>query len=94
MPENERELSLEAIRTLIKEAHLVLTTIERPEGGAKRAAKLLDSALALTDDLIAHPSSPVSRAQSDGKKTAERGPEYSRQIPAQRKTHTGGRPRK
>jgi molybdenum-dependent DNA-binding transcriptional regulator ModE len=36
----------------------------------------------------------VKRGRKGGTKTAERGPEYFRQIAAMRKTRAGGRPRK
>jgi hypothetical protein len=93
MPANDRERDLKALRNLIDEAHEVLTTIELPQGRAKRAAKLLSTALALTDDLIALPSTAVSLGQRGGLKTAERGAEYFRGIAAKRKSHGGGRPR-
>jgi hypothetical protein len=37
---------------------------------------------------------PVALGRKGGKKTAERGPEYFKQIAAMRKTRAGGRPRK
>jgi hypothetical protein len=55
--------------------------------------KLLDSALAITDDLIAAPPA-VTLGKLGGMKTAERGSDYFRQIAAKRKTKAGGRPRK
>jgi hypothetical protein len=36
----------------------------------------------------------VKRGRKGGSKTAERGPDYFRQIAAMRKTRAGGRPRK
>jgi len=66
------------LRNLIDEAHTLLTTVGLPQGGAKRAAKLLDSALSLTDDLIALPSTAVSLGQRGGMKTALRGSDYFR----------------
>jgi hypothetical protein len=93
MPAKDRELDLHALRNLIDEAHVILTTIELPQGRAKRAASLLTSALALTDDLIMVPPAAVTLGQRGGMKTAERGSEYFRKIAAKRKTHGGGRPR-
>jgi len=93
MPASDRERDLHALRNLIDEAHLILTTVGTAKGGANAAAKILSSALALTDDLIALPSTAVSLGQRGGKKTAERGSEYFRQIAAKRKTHGGGRPK-
>jgi hypothetical protein len=94
MPVKDRERDLHALRNLIDEAHVVLTTIDLPQGRGKRAAQLLTSALALTDDLIANPSTAVSLGQRGGLKTAERGSDYFRKIAAKRKTRGGGRPRK
>jgi len=56
MPASDRERDLHTLRNLIDEAHAVISTIDLPQGRGKRAIKLLDSALALTDDLIALPS--------------------------------------
>ena len=92
-PANDRERDLKTLRNLIDEAHLILTTVGTAKGGANAAAKMLSSALALTDDLIAAPSSAVSLGQRGGQKTAERGSEYFRKIAAKRKTHGGGRPK-
>ena len=36
---------------------------------------------------------PVEMGRKGGKKTAERGPEYFRQLAAMRKTRAGGRPK-
>jgi hypothetical protein len=91
MPAKDRELDLHALRNLIDEAHTVISTIELPQGRAKRAAKLLESALALTDDLIDIPPAAVTLGQRGGKKTAERGPEYFSKIAGMRKTKSGGR---
>jgi hypothetical protein len=94
MPVKDRERDLQALRNLIDEAHEVLTTIDLPQGRAKRAAQLLSSALALTDDLIAVPPAAVTLGQLGGRKTALRGSEYFRKIAAKRKTRGGGRPKK
>ena len=94
MPANDRERDLETLRNLIEEAQLTISTIDIPQGRGKRAVKLLDSALALTDDLIALPPAAVMLGQRGGAKTAERGPDYFRKIAAKRKTHGGGRPKK
>jgi hypothetical protein len=93
MPANDRERDLQALRNLIDEAHLILTSVGTAKGGANAAAKLLDSALSLTDDLLALPSTAVSLGQRGGKKTAERGPDYFKKIAAMRKTKAGGRPK-
>jgi hypothetical protein len=91
MPANDRERDLHALRNLIDEAHAVISTINLPQGRSKRAVKILESALALTDDLIALPPAAVTLGQRGGLKTAERGSEYFREIAAKRKTKAGGR---
>lgn len=92
MPDRERDLH--ALRNLIDEAHAVVSTLDLPQARTKRAVKLLESALSLTDDLIAVPPAAVALGQRGGLKTAERGSEYFRKIAAQRKTRAGGRPRR
>lgn len=92
MPATDRERDLHALRNLIDEAFTLLDTIELPQGRAKKAAKLLTSALSLTDDLIANPPA-MSLGKLGGMKTAERGPEYFKRIAAMRKTKAGGRPK-
>jgi hypothetical protein len=86
-----------ALRNLIAEAELILSTTELPEGRATRSKELLASAKALADDLVAQ-AKPSAAATTLGRKggtaTAKRGSEYFRQIAAQRKTRAGGRPRK
>ncbi len=94
MPATDRERDLHALRNLIDEAHAVISMADLPQDRTKRAVKLLTSALALTDDLIALPSTAVSLGQRGGQKTAERGSEYFRQIASKRKMKSGGRPRK
>lgn len=94
MPTNDRERDLHALRNLIDEAHAVISTLELPQARTKRAVKLLDSALALTDDLIAVPPAAVALGQRGGMVTAKRGSDYFREIAAKRKTHGGGRPKR
>jgi hypothetical protein len=94
MPAKEsRQNDMHALRNLIDEAHTVLSTVDLPQGRAKRATKLLESALALTDDLIALPPAAVTLGQRGGLKTAERGSEYFRKIAAKRKTRAGRIPK-
>jgi hypothetical protein len=85
---------MHALRNLIDEAHVVVSTANLPEGRSKRAASLLESALAIVDDFIAQPASAASLEQRGGMKTAERGSEYFRDIAAKRKTKSGGRPKR
>ena len=97
---------LHALRNLIAEADLILSTTELPQGRSKRARELLSSAISLTEDFINQVSSaaylsakvPAKPAavlgQKGGATTAKRGSEYFRQLAARRKTQAGGRPRK
>jgi hypothetical protein len=95
MPAKEsRQGDMQALRNLIDEANTVISTIDLPQGRAKRAAQLLSSALALTDYLIATPPAAVTLGQRGGLKTAERGPNYFAKIAAMRKTRSGGRAKK
>jgi len=83
---------LQALRNLISEANLILTTTRLPEGRAERCQELLDSALALADHLLSiRPAAVLGR--TGGLKTAQRGPEYFRKIAAMRKERKGGRPK-
>jgi hypothetical protein len=86
------------LHNLLTEAHVVLTGIKLPEGRAERCRELVDTALTIADGL--QDKRPVGRnpaamlGRVGGQKTAERGPEYFKQIAAMRKTRAGGRPRK
>lgn len=84
---------LEALRNLISEAELILSTTELPQGRATRARELLQAALKLADHL-ATTKPAATLGKRGGKKTAERGPEYFKKIAGMRKTRAGGRPRK
>ena len=91
---------LTALRDLISEAHLILSTTELPEGRAVRSRELLVSAMALADDLLSQAAKPskASPAATLGRKggsvTAKKGSDHFRQLAAMRKTRAGGRPRK
>jgi len=52
-PANQNDLR--ALRNLISEAELLLSTIELPEGRAARARELLNAAVKLADNLIKVP---------------------------------------
>lgn len=86
------------LRSLLTEAHVILTTVELPQGRAESCREIVDTALAIADGLESkkpsrgNPAAALGRV--GGKKTAERGPEYFKQIAAMRKTKAGGRPRK
>jgi len=74
---------LEALQSIISEAHTNLTAIELPRGRAKRAAELLGASVKLADQLLKTPRAAALGAKG-GKKTAERGPEGFRKIAGMR----------
>ena len=89
----KNKTDLRALRNMIAEANLILSTTELPQGRARRCKELLDAAVKLTDHLLTIPPA-VALGKKGGMKTAERGPDYFRKIAAMRKTKAGGRPRK
>ena len=94
-PSNQTELR--ALRNLISEAELILSTTTLPEGRSLRALELLRASLALTDDLIGQAKlTPAAvLGHKGGSSTARRlGSDHFRQLAAMRKTRAGGRPRK
>jgi hypothetical protein len=88
---------LQALRNLIKQAHLIVSSNPLPPGGRERAAELLQSAVALSGALVdskrTKPAAAVLGAKG-GKETAKRGPEYFSKIAAMRKTRSGGAKKK
>jgi len=84
---------LRALRNLIAEAATVASTADLPQRRGQRLTELLTAATVLADRLI-EISPAATLGQRGGLKTAERGPEYFRQIAAKRKTRAGGRPKK
>jgi hypothetical protein len=84
---------LRALRNLISEADLILSTTTLPGGRTTRCRELLRAAVALSDYLLSVPPA-ATLGKKGGMKTAQRGPEYFRKIAAMRKTKAGGRPRK
>lgn len=88
-------MELRALKNLISEAELILSTTILPENRSKRALELLRAAHALTDDLIGQakltPAAILGR--KGGIAVAQRGSEYFRQLAAKRKIHGGGRPK-
>lgn len=82
---------------MIAEAdHILATLPSLPENRTGRCRELLNSALALTDDLRNQEKLPAAAVLGarGGSQTAKRGSEYFRQLAAKRKTRAGGRPRK
>jgi hypothetical protein len=84
---------LRALRNLISEAELILSTTVLPEGRATRAGELLKAAVTLADHLIEVKPAAVLGAKG-GKVTAKRGAEYFARIAGMRKERKGGRPRR
>jgi hypothetical protein len=92
---NRTELA--ALKNLLLQADRILETSPAlPETRTPACRELLQSALALTDDLIKHAPTPAAALGHKGGSTTARrhGPEHYRQMAAKRKTHGGGRPRK
>jgi hypothetical protein len=88
---------LTALRKLISEADLILSTTELPQGRAVRCRELLVSALALTDDLLYQANKSTAATvlgRKGGNVTAQKGSDHFRKLAAMRKTRAGGRPRK
>ncbi len=94
MASNRPELT--ALKKLLSETDLILSTTELPENRTARCRELLRTALALTDDLIKQAKLPAAAimGRRGGSVTAKRGSAYFRKLAARRKTHGGGRPRK
>jgi len=87
---------LTALKNLLSQADRILETSPAlPENRTAACRELLQSALALTDDLIKHAPTPAAAlGRKGGSVTAKRGSDYFRKLAARRKTHGGGRPRK
>jgi hypothetical protein len=98
MKNESNHASIEALKNLLAETDLILsTTAPLPENRTPRCRELLGAALALTDDLQKQGTvSPgVALGHKGGTSTARRhGSEHYRQMAAARKVHAGGRPRK
>jgi len=90
--------SLQALRSLISEADLILeTTPALPENRTGAARENLRAALALADDLLKHSRSNAATllGHKGGSATSRKlGKEHYQRMAAARKTRAGGRPRK
>jgi hypothetical protein len=87
----KKPTDLHALRNMIDEVHLLFATAELLENRSQRACELLGTALKLADHLLAE-SPAVTLGKLGGRKIAERGSEYFKNLAAKRKTHAGGRP--
>jgi hypothetical protein len=98
MKNESNRTELEALKNLISETDLILsTTAPLPENRTPRCRELLSAALALADDLLKQEQiAPATILGSKGGSATSRrhGAEHYRQMAAARKTHGGGRPRK
>ena len=85
-----KNVNLSDLRTIRRRLHLAANARSFQESG-----ELLDLAIKRTDRLLKRmETAAATLGQKGGRKTAERGPDYFRQIAAMRKTRAGGRPRK
>lgn len=77
-------------------AAVLLRRLELGESQRRRCLRLVEGALGNLESITAALAGGVGVlfGSRGGQKTAERGPEYYRQIAAMRKTRAGGRPRK
>ena len=84
------------LKNLVDQAYLIASSDPIPPGGIESLRENLGASRRLARLLLVKPESlaAVELGTRGGKKTAERGAEYFRQISAQRKTKAGGRPTK
>jgi hypothetical protein len=85
---------LKALHRLINQADLALATISEPHPSIASARESLNAARALSKHLAQREPDAAALGAKGGTKTAERGPEYFKQIAAMRKKRAGGRPKK
>jgi hypothetical protein len=85
-----------ALKNLIDQAYKIVSSKPVPPGGMENLEEILYSARMLAKDLLSSPTSvpAATLGKLGGEKTAQRGPEYFRQIAAMRKTRAGGRPKR
>jgi hypothetical protein len=98
MAKPKNQIELNALKNLLMEIHLILSTSPSlPQGRTPRSLELLRAALALTDDLIGQAKlrpAAILGHKGGTSTMAKLGSEHFRQLAAQRKTRAGGRPRK
>ncbi|MGA2882448.1 MAG: hypothetical protein ABSG13_26130 [Bryobacteraceae bacterium] len=85
-----------ALKNLIDQAYRIVSSKPVSPGGIESLEEILYSARMLAKELLSSPTSvpAATLGKLGGEKTAERGPEYFRQIAAMRKTRAGGKPRR
>ena len=89
--------SIQALKNILSEVDVLISTTDPlPQKRTPRCRELLRAALALTEDLLTQtkltPAAIMGR--KGGATTAQRGPDYFRELAAKRKTRGGGRPKK
>ena len=87
---------LAALKRMLTEADLILSTTQLPQNRTARCRELLISSIAIANDLLTQSKLPAAAilGHKGGSVTAKRGSDYFRKLAAKRKTHGGGRPRK
>lgn len=91
-----KRTELQALKRLIVQADEIVSSPELLKSSVPRCREVLQSALAITDDLIKQATPQAIAAQlgsKGGAVTAKRGSEYFRQLAGKRKTFGGGRPK-
>ncbi len=98
MRSESNRASVEALKNLIAETDLILSTTEPlPENRTERCRELLSTASKLANDLLSQNSTKPAAipGHKGGNATSRRhGPEHYLMMAAARQTHAGGRPRK
>ena len=98
MRNESNRASVEALKNMLSEVDLILSTTEPlPENRTARCRELLASSLALTDDLTHQGREKPAAAlghKGGSATSALHGTEHYRMMAASRKVHAGGRPRK
>lgn len=87
---------LRSLKRLISQADEIVSSPTLLQGSSARCHEALQSALAITNDLLKQTTPQAMAAQlgsKGGTQTAKRGPEYFRRLAARRKTFGGGRPK-
>jgi len=98
MRNESNRASVEALKNMLSEVDLILSTTEPlPENRTARCRELLASSLALADDLAnqgREKPAAVLGHKGGSATSALHGTEHYRMMAASRKVHAGGRPRK
>lgn len=85
------------LKNLIDQAYLIASSSPLPKGGIESIRENLDAARSLVRVILVRPDADQAAmmlGKRGGAKTAERGSQYYAEISGQRKTFSGGRPKK